>query len=597
MPCATRATPAAIAHPLTSWAPCPSLLRVQVPLFTGRQWAQARLQPNTLVRYVGLVQDVYDPESFFSTFQQHDLSGAPVGAIKPSAFRDSLPAGATAGGHGGNRLTMVIMPLPGEAAWSRSLREAADGAAVGGGGAGAGRPKRDLEGGLAARGHTDMDTGAGLPSVAASAAAFTAASYGGAVVVKVTAAGAVAAASFVHPLAMGEREAFPCPPVLVRVYGVAACPYRPGDSVEVVGIYTVDSDLYAPGYMGGEAEEEGMGEGGCAPAKRRGGAGAGVGAGVGDADMSGQPPAPLLGVAEALADAFPDEEAAKNPPSSVAPRLHAVLARRLPPGYPVLDAREESVRGVCPWAFTTPQAAGFPTLPADAQMPPLPQLAAGASEAERLTAGKAALVHQTAVAKAKVRSGVAAREAHGGLALARLSALATELSGAQADLRTVRAMIVSALSACVGGDAVAAEWLLLWAHSGTGTYGRRDELDAPLGRTSLCIIGMPDCSSAPRVVPGAVASDGLSPVWDPPCPVSSGASPSASRLHDLLASIAPTTALLPLRLDTLNAVRWFPARDASSRTLPGLLQTGVGTLLVVDETVLTPGKVRAPPQV
>ena len=61
----------------------------EVPLLTARAYRSGALPANSLVRYVGMVQDAFDPEFFAAAVRSRD------GASLPCAFRDQLPDGAT----------------------------------------------------------------------------------------------------------------------------------------------------------------------------------------------------------------------------------------------------------------------------------------------------------------------------------------------------------------------------------------------------------------------------------------------------------------------------------------------------------------------
>lgn len=119
----------------------------------------------------------------------------------------------------------------------------------------------------------------------------------------------------------------------------------------------------------------------------------------------------------------------------------------------------------------------------------------------------------------------------------------------------VRARALGWLTEAAGGDALAAEYLLMELLS--RVYARPDPV--VLGRHSL---------NLSRAGPGLAASVG-------------GA----------LARLVPHCKLLELSLDVLNDGDLRPTKDYElNRLLPGELQLADGTVLVVDETALSAGK-------
>jgi hypothetical protein len=171
-------------------------------------------------------------------------------------------------------------------------------------------------------------------------------------------------------------------------------------------------------------------------------------------------------------------------------------------------------------------------------------------------------------------------------------------------------------------DALGGEFLLLHLLSAvTARTGERlaDAGGLVLGKLSLCLSGFPDVSACEGTVPvqasiatparqagcggteaGAAAgapdhpADGEPaaplPTYTPVLPLPAGASPAGRALAGALGALLPRVALLPLRIDNLNALPWVPAkrpRDAKLRA--GLLQLAPGAQVVLDETVLTGG--------
>eukprot|EP01116_Phalansterium_solitarium_P001207 TRINITY_DN10987_c0_g1_i2.p1 TRINITY_DN10987_c0_g1~~TRINITY_DN10987_c0_g1_i2.p1 ORF type:complete len:549 (+),score=182.61 TRINITY_DN10987_c0_g1_i2:88-1734(+) len=129
-----------------------------------------------------------------------------------------------------------------------------------------------------------------------------------------------------------------------------------------------------------------------------------------------------------------------------------------------------------------------------------------------------------------------------------------------AEAASMRERLLVQLRRVLGGDALAAEYLML------GTLARvykRHQLMC-MGKFSLNIMNCPE---------------------DPHHNV------FASVRHVLQSVVAKFVAL-PLSIDTLHQLRFTPRKDYDANTLAsGLLQLSEGTLLAVDETVLQPGQV------
>lgn len=82
--------------------------------------------------------------------------------------------------------------------------------------------------------------------------------------------------------------------------------------------------------------------------------------------------------------------------------------------------------------------------------------------------------------------------------------------------------------------------------------------------------------------------------YDPVLPLPNGASKCAQRLYEALALILPRLTLIPLRIDNLNSLRFAPAKDIDTNRLdPGILQLPSGTYVIIDETVMTTGKLES----
>lgn len=420
---------------------------------------------------------------------------------------------------------------------------------------------------------------------------------------------AEALAGMVHPIAPADSL-----PAVVHVYcardarDIGSRPWRVGQHVDILGIYTLDTE---DGEGGSDADadmavDEAV-EAGSSPARRKRRATAGPGAG---AESEGQRQADGRGAGASSMPRTEEQEMdefcwaadqARNPPSSLAVRLHAVLMRKVSVGEPALRLAQVQVGQHTPFAYHSP-ARAYVTIPAPARE-------AGAAPIS--AAKEVALEASRAEVAVRAGQGIAARDALQQVATA-LAAVPGLIAApapvpAGTSIAFLRDGIVSILSSCLGGDRLAGELTLLWALGGTSTYGRTDSLGLPLGRLSLSLVGLPLAPAACRMAAGRAAppaararepEEEVPPLptdaYEPPTPVRTGASPAAQRLAAVLESMAPALACLPLRLDLLNGRRWAPVQDHDTqRILPGLLQLAPGTLAVLDETVLGEGRLEA----
>eukprot|EP00955_Chlamydomonas_euryale_P067666 359912-Chlamydomonas_euryale.AAC.1 len=137
---------------------------------------------------------------------------------------------------------------------------------------------------------------------------------------------------------------------------------------------------------------------------------------------------------------------------------------------------------------------------------------------------------------------------------------------AAAPLHMLRAAALSTLSAALGGDDLAAEYVLLAS------------LSRVAGRVDGAVLG---------TVPLALTSV--------PTPGQAGARPGSGRagvaLSAALAALHPLTRRLLLTVEAANAGGWAPARKAGAlRVSQSPLAVPPGTVLLVDETELAAGK-------
>jgi hypothetical protein len=175
----------------------------------------------------------------------------------------------------------------------------------------------------------------------------------------------------------------------------------------------------------------------------------------------------------------------------------------------------------------------------------------------------------------------------------------------------VRSSLIAHLARSLGGDALAAEYVLLHV---LASVTLRQEPNV-VGKLTLNLQGFPEApapagagagAASGALVASAVSVGGSgagagaasacahAPASSPAFRVERlevGASPAAGRVHAALASLLPREALLPLSVGKLNSIRLAPQKDAETdRMLAGVLQLPASTHLTVDATVLQPGQ-------
>ena len=95
---------------------------LQVPLLTAEALKTASLQSGTLVRYRGMIQDMFDPEYFVGVYEELSVVGS---VMKNALYRDSIDIRQkdivldSAACKTMERSTYYCVPIPGETAWSR----------------------------------------------------------------------------------------------------------------------------------------------------------------------------------------------------------------------------------------------------------------------------------------------------------------------------------------------------------------------------------------------------------------------------------------------------------------------------------------------
>ena len=128
---------------------------------------------------------------------------------------------------------------------------------------------------------------------------------------------------------------------------------------------------------------------------------------------------------------------------------------------------------------------------------------------------------------------------------------------------SLRPAVVKALASALGGDTLTAELVLLATIS--RVIGRHGEV--PVGKLALNIANCPP----------PTAGDAASPV--------------ASRLGETLRQLLPLCDTLPLTLDSLNSASLVPIKDHEANVIwPAALQLPLGSVLLLDEAMMTPGK-------
>jgi len=160
--------------------------------------------------------------------------------------------------------------------------------------------------------------------------------------------------------------------------------------------------------------------------------------------------------------------------------------------------------------------------------------------------------------------------------LSQLSKLpASSLQEMQAAAPALRPRVVECLAACVGGDALAAEYLLLQLLS--RVHSRPEPI--ALGALSLNLTGCPSNQTTPQNSNADDSPEKLSAYTQ--C------------LSKLLQAVLPQTKVLPLSIANLNSARYAPKKDYAKNILQsGQLQLADGTHLLVDETLIQTGQLQ-----
>ncbi|GAX82333.1 hypothetical protein CEUSTIGMA_g9762.t1 [Chlamydomonas eustigma] len=139
------------------------------------------------------------------------------------------------------------------------------------------------------------------------------------------------------------------------------------------------------------------------------------------------------------------------------------------------------------------------------------------------------------------------------------------------DIIQLRSDAVSMLSSGLGGDALAAEYLLMLSLESVTTRVSEGMT------TGIAPLNITNCPASPHQHTNQ--------------DLDSGVSEFAAALHYVLSELLPLSASLPLNVAACNKGDWSPCRPpGQSRVQPSPLQLPHGTCLIVDETGLTQGR-------
>ena len=225
-----------------------------------------------------------------------------------------------------------------------------------------------------------------------------------------------------------------------------------------------------------------------------------------------------------LDDALMEEHMAHEPPSSMVPRLHVICFRSVAPGAPVLPCGP----------FRSPLNY------------------AAVKQAEKTVASTGSVLPSDL--RAYPDSNQQAQ-----LILSNI-----------ASLEDTRREVVTLLASALGGDELAAEYLLLNLIS--HVYARVD--DMPLGAFSLCL------SHATR---GKVQDERST----------EDIAKAFRSLNELISQLVPSSISLNLSIASLNEKYWSPRKDmAANRLISGPLQLArnAGTVMLINESAMQQGR-------
>jgi hypothetical protein len=327
-----------------------------VPLLSAELLRSGALPPNSLVRYRGMVQDMFDPEYFVSTFVE--VCGRTGAKRAASAkYSDTLqPSGgctAEADPHGraqkiDGRLPLYCVAVPGEAAWAAPAPTA-----VPAGAKKVGKVKRALAQGEEEVGDVSMAAVASSPSAAAGAVA--GAEDGASK--RVHFAGGTAAPA--EPTT--TAASFPCAGGLAGGSAPLECILKVYDMEEALEAARSEDAAAAAGETLAAAGGGGAGAAAALPSRRR------FVPKLHDAveviGVLSIPPPTAEDAAGGGADDAMEMDAmeqaefdAHNPPNSRVPRVHCLALRRLPGPFDAGLAATAAAMGVGAAALAAPGA-------------------------------------------------------------------------------------------------------------------------------------------------------------------------------------------------------------------------------------------------
>ncbi|MEW5299904.1 MAG: hypothetical protein WDW38_002727 [Sanguina aurantia] len=530
----------------------------QVPILHSMA-AMDHLPNHSLVRFRGMVQDMLNPE-YYQGAVRDPASGiwrtSKYGDLQlPGSLGSAAGAGAAAAEASGYKLwerrPLYCIPVPGQSGWAQpgpAPSPPSDTAQppTADGGVGS-RQKRShsevsddipvLGGGMdqdAAPAEGEAKEGVSFPHSGAASSP------------EATAAPATRSKSGAAATAEDSHSAVPAPTadVIVYLYGdkdTAALQ----DIVEVVGVISRLPELAAAHHQHQHQQRQGH----AAPAD----------AGSKDADMveagegkehaavGANPQQQYTSSESMMGEEFEEEEfLAAHPPMSQAVRLHAILLTRNPTRPALSTAQPPSSADAAP---------GLP-------LAGLPALRAAAA---------------SVLAASLCGDGLAAE-----YVLMQLLAKVTSRSGPVA-----MGLLPLNIYRCPAGAA---------APSHPTPALPSPPADSTAAATTAAAAAATAAATASATLPAGAET--TTPPPPPPRggdePRSSATSQFAAGLHAAISCLVPLAAALPVSVDACNRLPWQPCRDhASNRICCSPLQLAVGTVLLLDETVMGAGQLDA----
>ena len=500
-----------------------------------------------LVRFCGMIQDVRDPEFYNGTYEVVGADG--VAHLRTTKYQGDIVEPPEAqlrmrSNEVWQRVPAVCVPIPARSSWmqdavvgaqaspppsssaaaaaaaarsgKRAADDAEDGAAAGTAAVDASDAMDEDEAPKRACAPADGDAcvpceggggGGGGGGVDGASSSSSTVGAGAAASFAARAAAAADGSVLLKLYDVPEAEELKVHE-LVEVYGLLE---RASEDLDIAASALDDDDMLSP--MATTATTQG----GASAGGKSGGGGGGGGV-----------PGLLALQAEA--------ERKQRPPPSAQPRLHVLAFRRLPDAHTPILPEPIAAGAPFPW-FTTPSA---------------PVAADGTSAA---AAPAAATPPAAAPAAAPTASPCGAVDE-------------ASLAEARAQAPALRAALLSGLCTALGGDALAAEYVLLSVTS--RVISRHAEM--PVGKLHLNLSGCPSPSS------GAAPS-----------------SPVAGALHAALSELLPLCLHQPLTIPGLNAGGLLPVKDHEANCIwPSSLQVPNGATLIVDEALMAPGQLSDP---